>query len=260
MKQQVVSCAALLCAVCLLQIFNRSSATPAQDNSIKASNEISLSTPEQDVLNEVNQARLHPSDYASYLEGLKPFFKGREYTPKGRSTLMTNEGWDAVEDAIRFLRAAKPQPALTVSNGLCLAALAHVKDQSGTGATGHKGANNGLIEERLRPYGMWQGGVGENLSYGNESARERVVTWLIDDGVSTRGHRTRLLSADYKVAGLSCGPHPEYGTMCVVTLAGGFVDQKAQPVTNPQTKAPTNTQTKTPTSPKTKTKRTARRV
>jgi len=107
---------------------------------------------------------------------------------------------------------------------------------------------------------MWQGGVGENLSYGNESARERVVTWLIDDGVSTRGHRTRLLSADYKVAGLSCGPHPEYGTMCVVTLAGGFVDQKAQPVTNPQTKAPTNTQTKTPTSPKTKTKRTARRV
>ena len=260
MKQQVVSYAALLCAVCLLQILNRSSATPAQNNSIKASNEITLSTREQDVLNEVNQARLHPSDYASYLEGLRPFFKDKEYTPKGQSTLMTNEGWDAVEDAIRFLRAAQPQPALTVSNGLCLAALAHVKDQTETGATGHKGANNGLIEERLKPFGMWQGGVGENLSYGNESARERILTWLIDDGVSSRGHRIRLLSADYKVAGLSCGQHPKFGTMCVITLAGGFVDQKAQPVTNTQTKAPSNTQTKVPaSSPKTKTKRAARR-
>ena len=31
-------------------------------------------------------------------------------------------------------------------------------------------------------------------------------------------------SADYNVAGLSCGPHPSFGTMCVLTLAGGFVD------------------------------------
>ena len=242
--KQVVSCAALLCAVCLLQIFNRSSSTPAQNNSIKASNEISLSTPEQDVLDEVNQARLHPSDYASYLDGLKPFFKGREYTPKGRSTLMTNEGWDAVEDAIRFLRAAQPQPALMVSNGLCLAALAHVKDQTETGATGHKGADSTFIEERVKPFGNWQGGIGENLTYGNESARERVLTWLIDDGFASRGHRMRIMSENYRVAGVSCGPHPQFGAMCALTLAGGFSElQPAKP--DASTSANTNTNTNT---------------
>jgi len=37
----------------------------------------------------------------------------------------------------------------------------------------------------------------------------------------------RLMSAEYKVAGLSCGPHPEYGTMCCLTLAGSFTDAAA---------------------------------
>ena len=81
-----------------------------------------------------------------------------------------------------------------------------------------------MIEDRVKPFGTWQGAIGENLSYGKESARERVLTWLIDDGVASRGHRKRLLSADYKVAGLSCGPHPSFDTMCVLTLAGGFID------------------------------------
>ncbi|HYX27905.1 MAG TPA: hypothetical protein VE863_05015, partial [Pyrinomonadaceae bacterium] len=29
---------------------------------------------------------------------------------------------------------------------------------------------------------------------------------------------------NYKVAGISCGPHPEYGAMCVLAMAGGFTD------------------------------------
>jgi hypothetical protein len=63
----------------------------------------------------------------------------------------------------------------------------------------------------VKPFGTWQGAIGENLTYGNESARERVLTWLIDDGFASRGHRKRLLSSEYKVAGLACGPHPEFG-------------------------------------------------
>jgi hypothetical protein len=122
MKKQVVRHAVLLCAAGLLLVSSLKHTTSAQTNAIKASNV--LSTAEQDVLNEINQARLHPADYISYLEGLKPFFNGKQYTPKGQPALMTNEGWDAVEDAIRFLRAAKPQQPLTVSNGLCKAGLA----------------------------------------------------------------------------------------------------------------------------------------
>jgi hypothetical protein len=84
-----------------------------------------------------------------------------------------------------------------------------------------------MIEARVKAFGNWQGAIGENLSYGNESARERVLTWLIDDGFATRGHRKRLMSADYGAAGLSCGKHPQYEKMCCLTLAGSFMDSVA---------------------------------
>src|ERR1041385_6025128 len=184
-----------------------------------------LSQAEQDLLSEINKARAEPQVYAGYLEKLKPLFKGKVYTAEGQeSGLETQEGWDAVDDAIKFLRASKPAPPLSTSEGLRLAAVSHVKDPSGSGATGHAGADRMLIEERVKPYGAWQGDIGENLVYGAESARERILTWLIDDGVKTRGHRRRVMNQDYKVAGVSGGPHPEYGAMCVLTLAGGFTD------------------------------------
>jgi uncharacterized protein YkwD len=185
-----------------------------------------LSLSERDVLNEINEVRAHPEKYVTYLEGLKPFFKDKEYR-NGQMAVLTQEGWSAVDDAIKFLRAAKPQPPFNLSSGLCLAATSHVKSQSATGATGHKGTGDTMIEDRVKPFGSWADGIGESLSYGNESPRDRILTWLIDDGFATRGHRMRLLSPEYKVAGLSCGPHPEFGTMCVLTLAGAFTDIQA---------------------------------
>ena len=180
-----------------------------------------LSQDEADLLKEINEARAHPDVYASYLENLKLLFAGKIY----RGTLQTEEGWAAVEEAIAFLQVLKPQPPFNVANGLCSAALTHVKEQSGSGATGHKSAGSGaMIEDRVKPFGTWQGNIGENLSYGNDSARERLLTWLIDDGFASRGHRKRVMSSDYKVAGVCCGPHPEYGKMCVLRLAGGFTD------------------------------------
>jgi len=188
-----------------------------------------LSQTEQDLLNEINKARAEPQVYATYLEKLKPLFKGKIYTAAGQeSGLETQEGWDAVEDAIKFMRAAKPVGPLGASEGLRLAAVSHVKDQSASGSTGHAGADKTLIEERVKRLGSWQGDIGENLVYGDESARERILTWLIDDGVKTRGHRRRVMSQDYKVAGVSCGSHPAYGAMCVLALAGGFTDIAAK--------------------------------
>jgi uncharacterized protein YkwD len=172
-----------------------------------------------------NEARAHPDVYAKYLKELRPFFNDKQYKPNGGTTaFLTNEGWAAVEDAISFLRTAKSQKPLILSKGLSLAAAVHVKDQSGSGSTGHKSPSNSYLEARTSAFGIFQGAVGENLSYGNQSPRERVLTWLIDDGFASRGHRRRLLSADYAVAGVSCGSHPQYEAMCVLTLAESFTD------------------------------------
>ena len=221
MKFRLFGLVALCCAMAVSLCSNRIQSGHSQTTKSTPA----LSKAEQDLLIEINQARANPQTYATYLEQLKPLFKGKDYTAAGQETaLTTQEGWDAVEDAIKFLRGAKPLGPLSTSQGLCLAAFSHVKEQSASGATGHAGSNNTMIEQRVKPFGSWQGGIGENLTYGNESARERILTWLIDDGVATRGHRKRIMSQDYRVAGISCGPHPEYGTMCVLTLAGGFID------------------------------------
>src|SRR2546430_12327792 len=220
MKVRLLGLASLCFSIALLVLLI-SLKTQSQG---KSGGEDGVSRAEQDLLNEINQARAHPDVYAKYLQSLKPFFKDKNYQPNGQPALTTNEGWDAVQDAINFLSTAKPEGLLITSRGLRLAAVTHLRDQNATGATGHRGASNSMIEERVKPFGTWQGAIGENLSYGNESARERVLTWLIDDGVASRGHRKRLLSADYKVAGLSCGAHPRFGTMCVLTLAGAFIE------------------------------------
>jgi uncharacterized protein YkwD len=241
MKVRLVELLALCCALALIVSF--SGADKGQSQTNKGSSSTSLSEAERNLLNEINQARAHPQVYASYLERLKPQFNGKEYKPAGKDAFATEEGWSAVEDALKFLRAAKPLGPLSTSRGLSLAALALCKDQGGTGATGHKGSDSTLIEQRVKPFGTWQGGIGENLSYGNDTARERLLTWLIDDGFPSRGHRKRLMGADYRVAGVSCGPHPEFQKMCVLTLAGGFVE--SQPV---KTAASTQTNTNTKSS------------
>ena len=229
-----------LCTSMMVMLFAGSDRTRSQTNQPAAS--AGQSQAEHDLLSEINAARAHPGTYASYLEKLKPLFNGKAYTPSGQEAYTTQEGWSAVEEAIKFMRAAKPQGPLNMSMGLCLAAATHVKDQSGSGATGHKGTDSTFIEERVKPFGSWQGGIGENLAYGNASARERVLTWLIDDGFASRGHRMRIMSENYRVAGVSCGPHPEFGAMCVLTLAGGFIEsQSAKPVANKNTNTSTNT-------------------
>lgn len=239
MKVRFVGLSALGFALALILVFSGSKSSRSQTQEV--SKGPSLPQAEQDLLAEINQVRAHPGTYATYLENLKPLFKGKEYRAAGRPALTTAEGWAAVDDAIKFLRAIKPLPPLTASTGLSLSAQIHVKDQSRSGSTGHTGSNSSMIEQRVKPFGTWQGAIGENLAYGNESARERILTWLIDDGFASRGHRRRLLSTDYKVAGLACGPHPQFGGMCCLTLAGGFID--LQPANS--TSAPTNTGTQT---------------
>jgi hypothetical protein len=42
---------------------------------------------------------------------------------------------------------------------------------------------------------------------------------IVDDGVRRRGHRVLLFSGMFDFAGVSCGGHEVYGSMCVVDLS-----------------------------------------
>jgi hypothetical protein len=57
--------------------------------------------------------------------------------------------------------------------------------------------------------------VGENCSYGEESAVGVVVQLLIDEGVANLGHRKNILSNTFKKIGVGFAPHRGYGVNCV---------------------------------------------
>ena len=203
--------------------------SPARAQQLAAAADASnLDSLAQEVISEINLARTRPAEYAASLDQLRPHFKGKEYRHPGRPALLTEEGPAALEEALKFLRASKPLPPLQVAGGLCSGARLLVEDQAATGATGHKGSDGGFCEQRLRRFGTWQGDIGENLTYGSETSRERVLTLLIDDGFANRGHRLRILNPDYKVIGVACGPH-QMGAACVINFAGGFTDGPAGP-------------------------------
>jgi uncharacterized protein YkwD len=179
---------------------------------------------ETEVLAEINLARTRPQQYAAYLEQLKPYFKGKTLQLPGQQASDTQEGVAALDEAINALRALKPQSPYSFSSGMSLGANLLVKEQGAKGLTGHKGIDGGFCDQRLARFGRVEGSVGEALSYSAQSARQRVLTWLVDDGFASRGHRNSLLNPGYKVAGVSCGVHARFTTVCVVDFAGGFSD------------------------------------
>ncbi len=197
--------------------------TPAQK--LMTGNNASFNSLEEELLQEINLARTSPARYAEYLEQTRAYYAGKELRRPGKSFL-TQEGVDALEEAVRFLRAAKPLPPLQLSKGMCAGARELVTDQSATGATGHRGADGSFCETRVERFGSWADPIGENLSYGTETARERIMLFIVDDGVANRGHRQRIFDPRFKVAGVACGPHKE-GPLCVLTFAGGFNEHAA---------------------------------
>lgn len=178
---------------------------------------------ERAVLEETNLARTNPRAYAEHLESMLDWFRGSVmYRPGNNVGMRTQEGRRAVREAIDFLKRAKPAPPLAWSTGLWRAARDHARDQGPAGTTGHGGSDGSTMEERMNRYGQWQMAAAENIDYGQDEARHVVISLIVDDGVSNRGHRRTIFDANLRVAGVACGPHRTYRTMCVIDYAGAF--------------------------------------
>ena len=230
--------------------------TSAQAPTAKASASGFLSSAEQAVLDEINLARAQPQAYAAFVEATRKFYNGKSYQPPGQSrAIQTFEGTSAVDEAVNFLRAAKPLPPLDVARGMSLAARDHVKDLSTNGISGHRGSDGSTPNDRVDRYGEWQSAIGEAIVYKWTTARDAVIGMIVDDGVPSRGHRNSIFDAKYSIAGIAVGAPSAFGTMAVITYAGGFKEKPgsgstdlagkgaAQPVVAPST----NTTRKTPT-------------
>lgn len=177
------------------------------------------------MLSEINLARTAPHKYAGFLRDYRSRFQGKTYTIPGSAVrVITSEGVKPVDEAIRFLAAQKPLPALSWSDGLAGAAGELVTDHGRTGSIGHTDVRNRGIRDRIESYGKWSKRIAENIGYGVSDPRAMVVQLIVDDGVPDRGHLKNIFSDAFSTAGIACGSHPHYGGLCVIDFAGAFID------------------------------------
>jgi uncharacterized protein YkwD len=175
---------------------------------------------ERAVLEELNLARTHPSQYARYVEDHRRNFKGPLVVViDGRKPTRTLEGITAVDEAIAFLKRVNPAPALSASRPLTLSARDHVKDIGPRGMTGHAGSGGSQPADRIGRYTRPRTISGELITFGSVTARSIVVQLIVDDGVAGRDHRRNLFDPAFRLAGIAIGPHRTYEEVCVVDLA-----------------------------------------
>ncbi len=185
-----------------------------------------LSQLEALIIREMNQARTHPGEYANQLETLKNYYQDRLFQRPGETPVRTQEGISAVNEAIHALKTMDPKPALRPSPGMSQAAADLVKDQGPRGATGHLGSDRRTPFDRLNRYGRWGGSAAENISYGPDTAEQVVMQLIVDDGVSSRGHRENIFNGELRWTGVACGPHEKYRWMSVIVYAKQYDEQE----------------------------------
>jgi hypothetical protein len=175
---------------------------------------------EDAVLEEVNFARTHPADYARELRDEE--FSGH----RGRGwSGVAGQDPEALEDAIDFLERQAPLPPLRGDRRLAASANDHTSVQGPRGELGHGGPGGSAFSQRLRREGVWAGLAAEAISYGYDRPQDVVRQLVIDSGVANRGHRRDIFGRSYQVAGVSCGRHSVWGSMCVIDFAGALVSR-----------------------------------
>jgi uncharacterized protein YkwD len=178
-----------------------------------------------EIVREMNRARQQPAEYATYLEEMRVHFNRDLLILPDGTRLRTHEGVAAVNGAIRFLRRTQPLSPLAFSQGMSLGAAEHVAEQQ-SGRFGHAGSDGTNPGERMNRHGVWSGGWGENISYGESNPRNIVIALIIDDGQRARKHRKNIFNPDFHFAGAAVGPHVRYRSVCSIDFASDYLEAR----------------------------------
>ena len=175
-----------------------------------------LSIEEKEVVIELNKCRTNPIRYSN--EVLVPFLRSMSNSgifvdSRGRN-IRTSEGKTAIQEAIDALNTQKPVTMLYPKDYLSFAAKDLCNDHGPQSLVGHGGSDGSSPTTRAKRHNPKVRGVGENVAYGSFSARDVMISLIVDDEVSDRGHRVNIFR-NYSNVGVSFGYHKGFGIMCV---------------------------------------------
>lgn len=155
-----------------------------------------LSPKERELMYWLNYARLNPKEFC-----MKYIYKkyGDRETNVYIATLMD------------YMLTMKPVPALYPDKKLFESALCHAETMGKAGLIGHG-----------RRDGCKSAFSGECCSYGLANPLDIVIQLLVDQGVSSLGHRYICLGT-YARIGVSIKPHKTFGTNCVLDFGYGSI-------------------------------------
>ncbi|MCL1993235.1 MAG: CAP domain-containing protein [Spirochaetes bacterium] len=184
-----------------------------------------LTEEEKNVILEQNKARYNPRKYAELyiVPRLAWFIDENRFIRPGESILITNPfGRAGVAATINAMANLPSLPPLAPSRGMSLAAREHTLDIGSRGILAHTGSDGSSPQQRLSRHVRVDGTSGENLDFGNNRAREIIVSLLISPG-----HRGNIMYATYRFAGVSIGRHSSYNYMCTIKYSSDFTDRNA---------------------------------
>lgn len=169
------------------------------------------------VLAALNAARTDPVAYADGLRQYRGYFRDKMLRYPGTvEDIETEEGVVAVDEAAAVLDRQKPLPPVEPAL-LFMVSARDLAIEQAEGGTGHDGRDGSSPGDRAKRHGGG-GFVAEVIAYGPADAADVIRQLIVDDGVADRGHRVILYSPELRFAGVACGPHPDYRTLCVIDL------------------------------------------
>lgn len=156
-------------------------------------------TPSQElakkIIAELNRVRTDPQAYADWLESQKQHYQGMILNFPGEQSVRTNRGLRTLNEAIAFVRAQQPLPALTDSEEL----LTNAADQV-----------EAIINQQRLDHHT------NNLVYNRVTPEAIVMQLVVDDGFPDRRHRLAVFQEDYQHTGIVCQEIEVYNQICAI--------------------------------------------
>ncbi len=160
-----------------------------------AKNEKYMTEVEAKMIAEINFVRAYPKVYATIIL--------HYLSEKSKSSFgLDKKEYDAGMELVAELNAMEPMPILTPKECVYNAAKKHGKDCEKRGFFAHEGSDGSQPWDRITAQCPDLGMGNENgVGSSNTGVREGVIALLIDQGISTRGHRHNMLNKNWKYVG-----------------------------------------------------------